>query len=486
MSPEAWTSLAGIWPHVVAVSLLALAAVASAHAVLTKRDSRSVIGWVGLIWLAPLVGSVLYALLGINRIHRRAHALRGARLRMLHDETQGEASSEGLAGALPAEARHLAPLARLVHEVTGMPPVAGNRLTPFSGGEQAYPAMLEAIDGAEQTLAFSTYIFSSGATGTRFVEALARAVKRGVEVRVLIDDIGARYSRPSIVPALRQAGVPVARFLPALLPFKLPYFNLRNHRKLLVADGKAGFTGGMNIQETAHYRFEREGIQDLHCRIEGPVVAHLQHVFVDDWKFTTGESLKRELWFPQIQPRGDAVARGISDGPDDDADTLRLATLGALACARSSVRIVTPYFLPDDALINALNVAAMRGVAVDILLPARNNLRMVQWASTALLWQLLERGCRIWLSPPPFDHSKVLVVDHAWTLLGSSNWDPRSFRLNFEFDVECYDPALARTLEDLIETKLSSATPLSLARVNARGLPVRLRDGVARLFTPYL
>jgi len=483
-------SLVRIWPQAVAIALVVLAMAASAHAVLSKRDSRSVIAWVGLIWLAPLVGSSLYALLGVNRIHRRAHAMRGARLRVLHDQMNGkceDASSDMLAHVLPAEARHLTSLARLVHEVTGTPPVAGNRVTPLFNGEQAYPSMLEVIDSARHTIAFSTYIFSSGATGHRFVEALKRAVNRKVEVRVLIDDVGARYSLPSIVPSLRQAGVPVARFLPALLPVKLPYFNLRNHRKILIADGRAAFTGGMNIQESAHFRFEQgSAIQDLHFRVEGPVVSHLQHVFADDWRFTTEESLKRELWFPEIQAQGDVVARGIPNGPDDNSGTLRLAILGALACARSSVRIVTPYFLPDDAIINALNIAAMRGVSVDILLPSRNNLRLVQWASTALLWQLLERGCRIWLSPPPFDHSKLLVVDHAWTLLGSSNWDPRSLRLNFEFDLECYDPALSLMMEASIDAKLRVATPLSLAQVNGRCLPVRLRDGVSRLFTPYL
>ncbi len=469
MPPDVSASLAKVWPHLAAFLLVALALVVSAHAVLTKRDVRSVIGWVGLIWLAPLVGSLLYALLGVNRIQRRAHALRGVRPRARPGAGREE--------ALPAGARHLDSLARLVRQLTGVPAVGGNRVTPLSDGERAYPAMLEAIDTAEHTLAFSTYIFSSGETGQRFAEALARAVRRKVEVRVLIDDIGARYSRPSIVSGLRRAGVPVARFLPALLPVRLPYFNLRNHRKILVADGRLGFTGGMNIQETT---------RDLHFRLEGPVVAHLQRVFVDDWRFATGETLTPGSWFPDIPPQGDALARGIPDGPDDASDTLRLVTLGALACARSSVRIVTPYFLPDDALINALNVAAMRGVAVDILLPERNNLRLVQWASTALLWQVLERGCSVRLSPPPFDHTKLLVVDRAWTLLGSSNWDPRSFRLNFEFDVECYDPALAGALDDAVEDRLKAARPVSLAEVDGRGLPTRLRDGVARLLTPYL
>src|SRR5262249_52682048 len=159
----------------------------------------------------------------------------------------------------------------------------------------------------------------------------------------------------------------------------------------------------------------------------------------DDWAFTTGEVLRGERWFPRLEPAGEALARGIADGPDEDFERLRLTLLGAITCARSSVAIVTPYFLPDAALITTLNVAAMRGVEVDILVPAEGNLRVVQWAATAQLWQVLQRGCRVWLTPPPFDHTKLTVVDGTWVLLGSSNWDPRSLRLNFEFAPGCYD-----------------------------------------------
>ena len=148
--------------------------------------------------------------------------------------------------------------------------------------------------------------------------------------------------------------------------------------------------------------------------------------------------------------------------------------------------VVTPYFLPDASLIAALNVAALRGVKVDILLPAENDLALVQWASTALLWQVLERGCRVWLSPPPFDHTKLLLVDEFWTLLGSANWDPRSLRLNFEFNVECYDRELATSLTDLVRSKMEQARPVSVADVDGRSMGIRLRDGVARLFSPYL
>ena len=227
-------------------------------------------------------------------------------------------------------------------------------------------------------------------------------------------------------------------------------------------------------------------VRDLHFRVEGPIVRHLQEVFVDDWFFTTREALRGERWSPPLEHRGPIVARGIADGPDEDFEMLRWTILAALAAAKTSVRVATPYFLPDPTIIAALNLAAMRGVAVDILLPKHSNLPFVQWASAAHWWQLLERGCRIWLSPPPFDHSKIFVVDESWSLVGSTNWDPRSLRLNFEFNVECYDVSLARTLCGWFDEQLRHCHETTLAEVDARGLPVRLRDGAARLFTPLL
>jgi cardiolipin synthase len=286
---------------------------------------------------------------------------------------------------------------------------------------------------------------------------------------------------------LRREGVRHARFLSTFPIWQLVSLNLRNHRKILVADGRVGFTGGMNLRAD-HWlaRNPSHPVRDLHFRIQGPVVAHLQEVFADDWFFTTRESLSGETWFPPLETRGAIIARGIADGPDEDFEKLRWALLAALAAAKTSVRIATPYFLPEPTLIASLNLAVMRGVSVKILLPAKSNLRVVQWASAAQWWQLLARGCRIWLSPPPFDHSKVFVVDECWSLVGSTNWDPRSLRLNFEFNVECYDTELARTLAAWFDEQLLQSHETTLAEVDARSLPVRLRDGAARLLTPFL
>jgi cardiolipin synthase len=459
---------------------------AAGHAVLHKRDPRAAIAWVGFIVILPVAGPALYFLLGVNRIHRRARALRRS------PPPRGAPAVRPCRPGLPAQAlglggAHLRTLARLVGEVTGRPLLPGNHVEPLVNGDQAYPAMLRAIDAASSSVSLSTYIFDNDRVGRLFLEALGRAAARRVEVRVLIDDVGARYSWPSAVRPLRRAGVRVARFLPTAVPWSFPYANLREHRKTLVVDGRTGFTGGMNVREGHALSLgPRHPTQDLHFRVEGPAVAHLQEAFGGDWALCTGEALRGERWFPPLQHRGPVLARGISSGPDDDFEKLRMIYLGALACARSSVRLVTPYFLPDPGLISALNTAALRGVTVDIVLPRRNNLRLVQWASAALLWQVLEHGCRVWRTPPPFDHTKLLLVDGAWALVGSANWDPRSLRLNFEFDLECYDRGLAGALEEVVQGKLKPARRVTLEDVDGRRLPVRLRDGAARLLSPYL
>ncbi len=479
--------LAGAWGFLVAGVTLAGAIAASMHALLYKRDTRATVLWVTFIWFAPLAGAISYLLLGINRIKRRATSLRksGPRLGRL-----GEGAWEGpLEIEPPGLRRHpqLRQLMRVVEDVVKEPLLPGNRIEPLFHGDAAYPSMLAAIEAAERSVALGAYIFDRDATGRRFVEALGAAVARGVEVRVLVDDTGVRYSLPTIVGPLRRAGVSVARFLPTLAPFRTFALNMRNHRKLLIVDGRVGFTGGMNLRagnctDAAGVR----RISDLHFKVTGPVVAHLREVFADDWLFTTGERLEGDRWVAPLERTGEVFARGIADGPDEHLDRLRWTLIGALACAQRRVCIATPYFLPDAALISALNTAALRGVEVEVIVPENNNLPFVKWASTAHLWQVLERGCRVYSAPGPFDHSKVMTVDREWSLIGSANMDPRSLRLNFEFDVECYCDRLAGVLTDWFDGKRAEAHRITLEEVNGRSLPVRLRDGVARLATPFL
>jgi cardiolipin synthase len=476
-----------VWPHIVGVLTVLVTLLASGHAVLHKRETLSAVAWVAVIWLVPVVGAALYVLLGINRIKRRAAALRSDQTHLSAHLGREEFFVSNFGRALPGHEQFMA-LSNLVEQIVGAPLLRGNSVEPLVGGGQAYAAMVEAIEEARRCVALSTYIFDNDRAGRMFLHALAGAVSRGVDVRVLVDGVGARYSWPPMTRVLREAGVRVARFLPPSIPWRMPVMNLRNHRKILVADGSVGFTGGMNIREGNVVEDNPAyPIQDLHFRVQGPVVAHFQEIFADDWHFCTGERLEGPLWYPPIEEAGPVIARAIPDGPDEDYEKLLWTVQGALACARSSVRVVTPYFLPDHALITSLNLASMRGVHVEIILPEVNNLPMVKWASMALLPQVLEHGCRVWLTPPPFDHSKLMLVDSVWMLFGSGNWDARSFKLNFEFNVECYDPTMARRLNQVVDKKLQGARELTLTDLTTgRPLPLKLRDGVARLLSPYL
>ena len=490
-----WRLWLEIWPHIVATTLLALNSIASLHALLTKRDTRSTMAWVGLIWLSPGFGAAAYALFGVNRIRRKATRLRAGLREVIHRVEAAMPSAERLEDAIGPTNAPLRSLATLVGEVTKRPLLDGNTIQPLYGGDEAYPKMLEAIDSANRSVGLASYIFDNDPTGKLFIDALCRAVDRGVAVRVLIDGIGSRYSFPTSVGLLRQKGVPVSRFMPTTVPLYLPYANLRNHRKILVVDGERGFTGGLNIRNGCWLsKHPEHAVQDMHFSLTGPVVTQLLEVFIEDWAFASGEllgslrdSVPDPAWKPRLDFSGTSLARGVRYGPDDkEIGRIKLILIAALSSARRSVKIMTPYFLPDDAICQALGVAALRGVTVDIVLPQQNNLAMVGWASDALLWQVLSRGCTIWMSPPPFDHTKLMVVDSSWCLFGSGNWDERSMRLNFEFNVESYDESLCQDMDKHVTQIISKSTKRTLADVDGRSLPIRVRDGIARLFAPYL
>jgi len=485
-----WQYLRDIAPELSAVSValdITIALLASSHVILNKRDTRAATAWVGLIWLVPFLGALLYLLLGINRIERRAKVLRseGTPYRVPLDEAPP--SPADLDRELGLDRARFVEHARVVERVTGWPLLVGNAVDALIDGDEAYPAMIEAVRDARQTVSFMSYIFEAEGVGAELVDALADATKRGVEVRVLVDDVGTRYSRPRINRVLRKRGVRVASFLPALLPRTFTHFNLRNHSKIMVVDGRVGFTGGMNVRQDCMLASSpKYPTRDLHFRVQGPVVGQLQETFVKDWAFTTGEKLRGPSWFPEPKPAGEVLARGIVDGPDRDVNNLERVFLSAITAARRSVRIVTPYFLPDPVLMHALHLAAQRGIEVDVIVPERGNLPVVRWAMWGNYRQFLRGAARVWLTPPPFDHSKLFVVDSYWLSIGSSNWDPRSLRLNFEFNLECYDDVLGRSLDALATERIRNARLLTMDGLDRRSRFENLRDGTARLMTPYL
>jgi cardiolipin synthase len=444
------------------------------HVLLHKREVTSSAAWIGLAWFAPVTGAVFYALFGINRVQRRARRLRAADRRRPVSTT-----------ATPGTDDHLHPLQRGVGRITGRPLLGGNSVEMFENGDAAYPPMLEAIANAQRSLGLTSYIFRNDQWGGKFIDALIAAHQRGVAVRVLIDGIGGGWLLSPAYHRLRRGGVPAQRFLHSPLPWRMPFLNLRCHRKILVADGTLAFTGGMNIaDENVMATHPKAPVQDFHFCLRGPIVCELTEAFAQDWAFVANENLDGLAWFPDLPDGTGAPARVIDSGPDEDIEKVEFAILQAVASARQSVAVMTPYFLPDERLIGALSMAAMRGVAVDVIVPAHNNHMLVEFAMRANSGPLLRDGVRLWRGKPPFAHTKMMVVDNEWCLIGSANWDIRSFRLNFELCVELYDEGLARALS--AEMEKNRCVAVTRAEIDGRSTLVRLRDASIRLLMPYL
>jgi cardiolipin synthase len=475
--------------HLLRVFIVTLSAVisivAACHALVWKRDPRSALGWVAICLAFPFLGPLLYWSMGINRISRRAQRwLESGRRLVGRDTFQAMRATESTID-LPPGTWHLAELRHLIDRVAPSPLTASNSIVPLENGEQAYPVMLNAIARAKHSIHLSTYIFDGDNAGRCFVQGLKDAAAKGVEVRVIVDGLGEKYSYPTARRLLQGSRVNMGRFLPFRQGGRL---NLRNHRKILVVDGHTCFTGGMNIGD--RHMIERAGrpapVKDMHFQVEGPVVAELQKVFLEDWYFVTGELLDDRRFFPSPQPAGKALIRAIDDGPDKELRKLHWIILGALSCAKKRVQIMTPYFIPDRAMISAIATTAMRGVEVTIILPGKNNLPYMHWATRSYLWELLQCGIRVYYQPPPFVHTKLFLVDDNWSLIGSANLDTRSLRLNFELNLEVYDGECTGHLAKYFAAALAASRTITLEEVDGRSLPEKLRDGTAKLFSPYL
>jgi len=464
-------------------ALIAAALAAALHALMTKREPRSAMGWIVVSLAFPALGPALYFLFGINRIHTRARKL------------QAPPAAPGNGAAVSSDAHGVeqgqiqeafSQQARISQAVAAAPLLQGNAVEILHNGDAAFPAMLEAIERARERIYLSSYIFESNRTGRQFIDALAAASRRGVDVRVLVDGVGEYYTWPQPSRLLRLAGVPHARFLPPRLWPPTIYINLRNHRKILCVDGQTAFTGGMNIGD--RHLVERDdgrvGVIDMHFRLDGPVAHQIESVFLDDWRFATGSDDSNPP--ARFKPAGNALCRTVIDGPNEDIDKLPMILVGAIAAAQRRVHVMTPYFLPPAEMLGALQAAALRGVDVTIVLPGTNNLPFVHWATRNLLLELLRWGVRIYYRPGPFAHTKLFVVDDHYAQIGSANLDTRSLRLNFELVTEIYDAGMANALSTHIEAIRGTSREVTVEEIENRRTLEHFRDALCWLFSPYL
>lgn len=320
-------------------SVILLACAAAGHSLLYKRDSRSALVWVSLNLTLPIIGPFFYWSLGINRISRRARSWQESGRWLNRAEINPDDDPEHLIPPLPASAQHLSDLLHLEDKIVKARQHEGNRVVALIGGEEAYPAMLGAIRSARETINLSSYIFDADGIGSDFVDLLTSAALRGVEVRIIIDAMGEKYSRKSPGAAFRNTPVRLVKYLPLRHG---AYINLRNHRKLLIVDGEEAFTGGMNIRSRHLNASESsvDSIQDIHFSVKGPVVADLQGTFLGDWYFVTGENLQNPSFFPIIKPQGNALVCCVADGPDREFRKIEQIIKGALSCAKKDVYII--------------------------------------------------------------------------------------------------------------------------------------------------
>lgn len=450
--------------------LIAVSIGLTIHILLNKSDPKASLMWIALVWFAPIFGAVFYLFFGINRITRRAQ-------RIMRESRAADGRSL-LKDDFDFADDPWTEFRRLGNHVTHSRRHRGNAIEIFEGIERIHNAMISAIERAETTVVLSTYIFRRDDLGIALTNALIKADQRGVDVKVLLDGVGNGFLRSKTYRQLKSGGVEVRRFLHSFWPWRMPLLNLRNHRKILVIDNHTAFTGSMNIGRVRN--------METQIKIMGPVTRQFLQAFEYDWILAGGISLPEVFHKPYTKKVGTVVARGVLSGPIYRRERLRWILLGAVSSATKNIRIVTPYFIPDQGLSSGLILAALKGVKVEIILPKKSNYAFADWASHRQIKDLLRAGCQIYHRPDVFDHSKIMTIDGHWALIGSSNWDARSLRLNFEFDVECESQEFVAELDRLIDQRRAKSKAMIWQEFESRSLLVKLREASSRLLLPYL
>jgi cardiolipin synthase len=369
---------------------------------------------------------------------------------------------------------------RSMGQLLGPAILPGNQVTALQNGDRIFPAMLESIRGAHESITFETYIYWSGDIGRQFSEALCERALAGVKVHVLLDWLGAEKIDGKYLADMKAAGVEVERYHP-LRWYNLSRLNNRTHRKLLVVDGRIGFTGGVGIADAwAGDGSAKDHWRDSHFRIEGPAVAQMQAAFGDNWMKTHGKALFGSAYYPELAQVGRSLAQVFKSSPDEGSESVRLMYLLSIASAAKSIRLEAAYFVPDDLAIETLVAARKRGVTIEIIVPGpETDSEIVQGASRSRWAPLLDAGVLIYEYQPSLYHCKVLIVDDVWVSVGSTNFDNRSFRLNDEANLNVYDAVFAAEQVTVFDSDKRVSRRLTRADFKNRSIFGKIFDSVA-------
>jgi len=471
---EFWTDISWLAVlHVVAI-VVAIPAV-----LITKKGATSPIAWCLVILLVPLLGSLLFWVFGYTYLYRPLK-----RKRRHHRGFRGRLPTGPHGAIVSPEWKHIA---RIAWELDDSPPSQGNAVKLLPNTVKAFAAMLEAIRSAQHHIHLEFYIVRNDEAGKEFIALLTEKAKQGVQVRFLYDSMGGLYFGRRGIKDLLAAGGQVVPFLPLNLFRSRLRVNLRNHRKIVIVDGKVGFTGGMNLGDEYLGRSKKFGYwRDQMLRLEGPAMAGLQRIFVEDWDFTTKKLLKGADYFPPQTEAGNSVVQVIASGPDQEVNVSREVYMAAIASARERVYISTPYFIPDTGMLDAIRLARYRGAEVRLIMPTISDHFLSHYASRYYWQDILSRGVKLYLYTRGMMHAKYIAVDGQICIVGSANMDPRSLQLNFEAGCVLFDPALTKELEASFEEDMKHAKSMDLAAFNRRSFATKLAENGCRLFSPIL
>ncbi len=453
-----------------------------------RRSPAATLAWIFALAFLPLAGIAVYWLVGPRRLtrKRRRYKLACARVREAVAARRGAEDAEA---SCPVADERLSQFMQLAERSGEAPPLRSRELEIYADGDACYAGIERAIAEARHHVHLEYYIWNPGRIGTRWRDLLCQKARSGVEVRLLVDAIGSdRLGRRFLKP-LRDSGAQLARFNPITLARLRPnLINFRTHRKIVVCDGRTGFTGGINVDDCQSAASVGPAAwRDTHLRVEGLPTVWLQTVFLEDWHFATGSAPSGEAYFPKdgTAPAGPWV-QIIASGPDHDWHAIHKFYFAAIAGARERVLVTTPYFVPDESIHAAMVTAALRGVDVRLLVPKQGDSRLVAAAARSYYADLVRAGVSVYEYGPAMLHAKTLVVDRDIAVVGSANLDNRSFRLNFEVMAAVYDAATAEHLAELFRKDLHKARKYSLRKVRRSPLWRRMVESTARVFSPLL